>query len=65
MTAAIYARKSTDQSAVADEAKSVRRQIDTRGPMRRARAGRSTRRTSTSTTESAGPNSPGALVSCG
>jgi DNA invertase Pin-like site-specific DNA recombinase len=28
MTAAIYARKSTDQSAVADEAQSVRRQID-------------------------------------
>jgi len=28
MIAAIYARKSTDQSAVADEAKSVRRQID-------------------------------------
>jgi len=28
MIAAIYARKSTDQSGVADEAKSVRRQID-------------------------------------
>jgi DNA invertase Pin-like site-specific DNA recombinase len=28
MVAAIYARKSTDQSAVADEAKSVTRQID-------------------------------------
>src|SRR4029434_588122 len=28
VTAAIYARKSTDQSGVADEAKSVRRQID-------------------------------------
>jgi hypothetical protein len=28
MIAAIYARKSTDQSAVADEAKSVTRQID-------------------------------------
>ena len=28
MIAAIYARKSTDQSSVADEAKSVRRQID-------------------------------------
>ena len=28
MIAAVYARKSTDQSAVADEAKSVRRQID-------------------------------------
>ena len=28
MTAAIYARKSTDQSAVADEAKSVRRQVE-------------------------------------
>ena len=28
MIAAIYARKSTDQSAVANEAKSVRRQID-------------------------------------
>ena len=28
MIAAIYARKSTDQSAIADEAKSVRRQIE-------------------------------------
>ena len=28
MVAAIYARKSTDQTGVADEAKSVRRQIE-------------------------------------
>lgn len=32
MIAAIYARKSTDQSGVADEAKSVARQMEPRWP---------------------------------
>ncbi len=35
MTAAIYARKSTDQTGVADEAKSVTRQVDQAPPSRR------------------------------
>jgi hypothetical protein len=43
MIAAIYACKSTDQTAVADDQKSVTRQIESAGRLRPARAGRSTR----------------------
>jgi DNA invertase Pin-like site-specific DNA recombinase len=47
MIAAIYARKSTDQSAVADEAKSVRRQIDDARAYAAREGWRSTTRTLT------------------
>ncbi len=56
MIAAIYARKSTDQR-VADEAKSVTRQVEHARAYATRRAGRSTRRTSTSTTASPAPSS--------
>jgi hypothetical protein len=49
--AAIYARKSTSQDDVADEAKSVTRQIDAATNSSRPKAGPSTPRTSTPMTE--------------
>jgi hypothetical protein len=49
--AAVYARKSTDQSAVADEAKSVTRQIDHATAYATVKAGRCQRRASSSMTD--------------
>ena len=65
MIAGIYARKSTDQNDVAEEAKSVERQIDHARAYAARRVGRSLTTASSSTTASAGLNSPIALASCG
>jgi hypothetical protein len=65
MIAAIYARKSTEQTGTAEEAKSVTRQIDTPARMRPRRGGPLPRPTSTSTMGSAAQNSRGAPGSSG
>ena len=65
MIAAIYARKSTEQNGLADEAKSVARQIENARAYAAARAGRSPRSTSTPTTESPALNSSSGPASSG
>ena len=65
LNAAIYARKSTEQSGVADEQKSVARQIEHARAYAERKAGRSTTRTSSSTTGSPGRNLRTAPVSFG
>ena len=65
MIAAIYCRKSTEQHGVADEQKSVARQIEHATAYASARAGRSTTRTSSSTTGSRAPSSRTGPDSCG
>jgi hypothetical protein len=57
MIAAIYARKSTEQAGVSDEAKSITRRSSTGRPTGRKKAGLSPTTTSTWTTASAGPSS--------
>ena len=65
MIGAIYARKSTDQIGVADEQKSVARQVEHARAYATARAGRSLMNTSTSMTGSAVLNLRTVLGSCG
>jgi DNA invertase Pin-like site-specific DNA recombinase len=65
MNAAIYARKSTEQHGVADEQKSVSRQIEHAREFAATKGGRSPTSTSTSMTASAAPSSPGVPASCG
>jgi DNA invertase Pin-like site-specific DNA recombinase len=65
MIAAIYARKSTDQNDVAEEAKSVERQIDHARAYAAEKGWTVVTTASSSTTASAGLNSPIALASCG
>ena len=62
MIAAVYARKSTDQPGVADDAKSVTRARD---GLRRAQGLEWTRPTSTRTTPSRAPSSRGGPGSSG
>ena len=65
MIAAIYARKSTDQTRVADEAKSVTRQIE-HATAYAARKGWTVPTSACSwTTGSAAPSSPTVRGSCG
>jgi hypothetical protein len=61
MIAAIYARKSTDQDGVAEDAKSVTRQIENATAFITSRAGPSGR--SLQTTASRVPSSPSAQTS--
>jgi len=65
MIAAIYARKSTDQSGVADEQKSVTRQIEQARAYASERAGPSLPSTSTSMTASAAPSFRPDPATCG
>jgi hypothetical protein len=65
MTAAIYARKSTEQIGLAEEQRSVARQIEHAKATPRARAGRSTRGAFSSTTGSAGRSSRIGRALCG
>jgi hypothetical protein len=65
MIVAVYARKSTDQYGVADEAKSVIRQIEHARFTPLGRAGSSATNTSTLTMASAVPSSRRAQASCG
>jgi len=66
MIAAIYARKSTDQSAVADEAKSVTRQIEHATAYAAGKGWTVAEgRACSWTTELVAPSSPTAPDSCG
>ena len=65
MIAAVYCRKSTSQDGVADDAKSVTRQIDMRKPTPPAKAGMSPTSMSTWTMASAGRSWPIAPDSSG
>jgi hypothetical protein len=65
MVSAIHARKSTEQTGTAEEAKSVTRQIDHARALRPRRGGRFSRPMSMSTTGSAGRNSRSGRVSSG
>ena len=65
MNAAIYARKSTEQAGVADDQKSVTRQIEHARAYAARRAGRSPRMPSTSTTGSAARSSLTGPAFCG
>jgi hypothetical protein len=65
MIAAIYARKSTEQNGIADEQKSVARQVDRARQYAHRKAGRSTTITSSPTTELAVPSLRTVPGSCG
>jgi hypothetical protein len=62
---AIYARKSTEQTGVADQHKSVAGQVEHARAYAQRRAGPSQTSMSTSTTESAAPGSRPVPSSCG